>query len=278
MRKKSRNWLLFVTFVITVAAIIAAPQYLTPRWSLTAVYLAITGFMIAVCTLITGNPWSLLLTQLNTMSLSRAQTILWTILVVGSYICLSFAHMSIVQIPGSVLGLIAVSVGSSVAASVVMSNKTGKDADPAEIAASQAKNGEGASASGTAFAWSDPHYASLADMLEGDELADAHTVDLAKVQMFFFTLAGAVVYAGMVYNSLTSAKPVTTLPDLPQQLIILMGMSHTGYLGGKMVNRTDEAAIAPSVQPPQPSAPAPVVTPAGPQPAAPGATTLPISQ
>ena len=242
--RKSRNLLLFVTFVITVAAIIAAPQYLTPRWSLTAVYLAITGFMIAVCTLITGNPWSLLLTELNTMSLSRAQTILWTILVVGSYICLSFAHMSIVQIPGSVLGLIAVSIGSSVAASVVMSNKTGKDADPAEIAAAKAKNGEGTTASGTAFAWSDPKYASLADMLEGDELADAHTVDLAKVQMFFFTLAGAVVYAGMVYNELVGGKIATSLPDLPQQLIILMGMSHTGYLGGKMVNRTDEATTA----------------------------------
>lgn len=239
MSKSRPNAVLFVVIALTVAAIVLAPQFLTPRWSMTVVYVTIAAFIMAVGQLVGGTPWAVFISQLNTMSLSRVQTVLWTVLIVGSFITAAFATMQIPQIPETLLGLIGVSLGSSVAASMVMSNKASKNVSSSDVQESVQRNGSETTAQGAAFAYTHKKYASLADIFEGDEVADAHTFDLAKVQMFFFTLAGAVVYVGQVYAGLVKGN-LTALPNLPQELIILMGMSHAGYIGGKAVGRTPQ--------------------------------------
>ena len=99
------------------------------------------------------------------------------------------------------------------------------------------------------------------DMFEGDELADAHTIDMGKVQMFFFTIVSAVVFIGNAKGMLTgkdadalssAAKSVDVLiPKLPQTLIALMGVSHGAYLGNKAVTRTQtQPPVEAKAQPP----------------------------
>jgi len=97
--------------------------------------------------------------------------------------------------------------------------------------------------------------ASVGDMFQGDELVDAHTSDLSKVQMFFFTIVSAVVFLGTADAMFTNMKSIgdVLIPQLPENLIALMGISHAAYLGNKAVTRTQ---TQPSVQA-QPQVPAP---------------------
>ena len=54
-------------------------------------------------------------------------------------------------------------------------------------------------------------------MFQGDELADAHTTDLSKVQMFFFTIVSAVVFLGTADAMFTNMKSIgdVLIPQLP---------------------------------------------------------------
>ena len=82
--------------------------------------------------------------------------------------------------------------------------------------------------------------ARITDLLQGDEIMNTTYLDMAKVQMMLFTIVGALVYCGVLYQSLTSpvAANLTQMPALSQGMITLLGISHAGYLGSKTVDRT----------------------------------------
>ncbi|HYI10800.1 MAG TPA: hypothetical protein VEK57_17200 [Thermoanaerobaculia bacterium] len=247
----SKNYVLFAAIVLFIAAVVLAPMHLVGSWRLTAVLLAVTGFIMIAGQAIAGSPFAALIGSLNTMSLSRTQTVLWTILVCASFITVAFVRLGDTgslataldfAIPQTVLGLIGVSLTSAVASSVVASSKASKSPAAGEVTASAANTETPMahmSPRGTLFGYSDKSKASLSDIFDGDELADAHTLDLGKVQMFFFTIVAAVLFLGDIYAQLMKGVP-TALPNLPSELVALMGMSHAGYLGNKLVNRTAE--------------------------------------
>jgi hypothetical protein len=83
--------------------------------------------------------------------------------------------------------------------------------------------------------------ASFSDMFEGTEVGDAAHVDLAKVQMFCFTLIVALTYiyalgALMIGNALDGVD--VSFPPLSDGMVALLGISNGGYLGGKAVDHT----------------------------------------
>jgi hypothetical protein len=82
--------------------------------------------------------------------------------------------------------------------------------------------------------------ASFYDIFTGDEIADCNYVNLAKVQMFFFTILIAVVYCVLLLDLMT--KPgnpaITGFPPLSDGLIALLAISHGGYLTEKAVPST----------------------------------------
>jgi len=78
-------------------------------------------------------------------------------------------------------------------------------------------------------------------MFEGAEVGDAAQVDLAKVQMFFFTLVVALAYISALASAIQSAgiyDASFSLPALSDGMVALLGISNGGYLGNKAVDHT----------------------------------------
>jgi hypothetical protein len=95
--------------------------------------------------------------------------------------------------------------------------------------------------------------ARFTDMFGGDEVGNTHYVDVSKVQMFFFTLVAAVSYAVCLFRLIDGTDPadITSFPALGTGLVAILGISHTGYLGGKTARQTAVSTDAKSGSPPQ---------------------------
>ena len=76
----------------------------------------------------------------------------------------------------------------------------------------------------------------LNESLEGVTIAQ---IDIAKVQMFYFTVIAVVCFFAMVFRVLvTGTSDLGQLPLLPDGLVAVLGISHAGYLTSKSVSHT----------------------------------------
>jgi len=99
------------------------------------------------------------------------------------------------------------------------------------------KSGEGLLAKN-----SSPADARASDFFRGDEIADAQTLDFAKVQMLWITVAVVAAYVFILSDALTGfdlfrgGSDGVSLPDLPDSVVALLAISHSGYLAVKASN------------------------------------------
>lgn len=169
--------------------------------------------------------------------------------------------------------LLGISTASLVGTPLILSTK--KDKKPDDAAATKAAASAAAAlktesvdeikrnSHGTLYANSNISDARFTDMFQGDEVINTAQIDLAKVQMFFFTVVAAVCFFFMVFEQVPSQSldvgqlAATTdpkqlaflihkytlgqLPVLPDGLVAILGISHAGYLTSKSVNHTPGA-------------------------------------
>lgn len=212
---------------------------------------------------VVGRPLGILVNERNVMSLTRFQTALWTVLIAAAFSTLllgaiyhgrDVSQLVKEAMRPDLLALMGISYASAVTAGAVQAGKTNKTADGAAVQKSQAINGAAADQpQGVLYTNKSASMAAVTDMFEGDEVSDAHLVDMAKVQMFFFTIVSAAYF-------ISRMNGVSLVPELPTSLIALMGISHAGYLGSKAVTKTPEAQPQPGAQVqinPQPLPPQP---------------------
>jgi hypothetical protein len=187
---------------------------------------AATIVVFAIVTSALGHSSNILIDSRGRYSLNRFQVVVWTVVVL-SLICgvaggRLFAHRPDVlsfAIPSDVLGLLGISVGSAVLATAVKISKS--TSHPERIAANQ----HGAKAS----FW---------EMLLVEEGASANkTIDVTKFQNFAFTAVSVVTYVALAAAEIKAAgdpAKITSLPTFPPAFLALLGISHAGYLGGKI--------------------------------------------
>ena len=103
----------------------------------------------------------------------------------------------------------------------------------------------------------------LSQLFTGEEVGDFHTVDLSKVQMFFFTIVVAVAYIQVLIGNDWSSTHA--FPALSQGIVILIGISHAGYLTVASTNKIGTASTTTPAAPlaTQPTQPAATSVPAG---------------
>lgn len=81
--------------------------------------------------------------------------------------------------------------------------------------------------------------ANLGDLFRGDLVSNFRVVDLAKVQMFFFTIIIVFTYGTLIYGLLGNAEGLlqntVELPAFSDSLNTLLLISHSGYLVTKQV-------------------------------------------
>jgi hypothetical protein len=82
--------------------------------------------------------------------------------------------------------------------------------------------------------------ASFSDLFRGDEEANCTHIDMAKVQVFFFTLIIAFSYMVLLVNLIlnSEAPELGSFPKLDDGLVALLGISTAGYLGNKPGDKT----------------------------------------
>jgi hypothetical protein len=85
-----------------------------------------------------------------------------------------------------------------------------------------------------------PEDAKFSDMFTGDEKGNNDFVDMAKVQMFLFTLIIAFSYMVLLINLIMTTKPsdLNSFPVLTDSVVALLGISSAGYLTNKTYDKT----------------------------------------
>ena len=198
------------------------------------------------------------------MSLARFQFLVWTLVVLSAIITAALtngffgaASPLAIQVPQELWVLLGISSVSAVAAPTVLNQKDDKTPDPKQLKKTleelqrtdRVRVDENLSS--IVLRNVSPADARWGDLLKGDESGDAATVDLGKLQMFFFTFVLALGYAVAIAQMLASTAAVTGLPVVDSTVNTLLGISHTGYLANKTVthSREGESAKKPEGQP-----------------------------
>ena len=157
-------------------------------------------------------------------SLTHFQTVVWTLVIlatlVGAFVA-SGLDPSVIEIPETLLGLMGISAGSAVFATAT---KAGKDT---MRGGRIARVGRFTESDGTDRQIV-PRLAQIWLEEEGDG-ADKY-VSITKFQNFVFTLLAVSAYVALAARS-------GGVPDLPANIVWLIGISHAGYVGGKVPDR-----------------------------------------
>lgn len=246
--------------VLLLGAMIAGGLLLPGGWDLLAVFVCLAALLAMLGKAIVNRPLGVFINEQNVMSLSRFQMALWTIVVLASYISYAlyrihmnglgggnpgdkFDPLNIIIDP-NLLILMGISTTSFVASPFILGTKRDKTPD-AEVAAKTAlKSGDSPfevedNRQGTLYANTRISDALITDMFQGDELGNTTHIDMAKVQMFFFTVISSLAYLVLIFHNLrTSGTDLTRLPTLSDGVVYALGISHTGYLASKGLDHT----------------------------------------
>lgn len=205
-------------------------------------------------------------------SLSRLQILLWTAMVVGGYFGIAFPKLEFITIPNEVLGLLGITLGSTVVSTAIKANQilTGQTADDEErtheIAQSAQNELLGLLGVEHPENLSSDEKSALLASISKDELVELnrqveakrkpswmdlfsqeqkgreYLIDIGKLQMFAWMVVALVIYGAMLVSDLTlSLEEVLELTDLPNvtgTILAMMGISQTAYLGMKLPKRT----------------------------------------
>jgi hypothetical protein len=265
--------------ILLVVFMIAAGWWASPAAGFVLVAFLMIAVMLVLGLAITKNPLGVLINERNIMSLSRFQMALWTIVVLAAYFTFACVrihawktgelnnHMVITDqataklpLPNGdfaivdpldigmdwhLFALLGISTTTLIGTPLILSTKKNDKADPSAAQKVAPLIGERPeeierNKQGVLYANSTIDNARLTDMFQGDELINTAQIDLAKVQMFYFTIIAALCFVVLVFQQLVQANTdLSSLPVLPDGLIALLGISHAGYLTSKTVTHTN---------------------------------------
>ncbi|GEN06837.1 hypothetical protein MFU01_18740 [Myxococcus fulvus] len=250
VQQANKPWLAYFTTALPLASV-AAAWHLPAGWNFIGVALALTAFLAALGVTITGSPLGVLINERNLMSLSRLQAATWTVIVLSGYLTLAILRVRDgisppldIAIPQELWWAMGISTTSLLGTPLLLTNKRSKTPDSRVVdntAAQLAESPEDiqSQSQGALYANKDIHDARLADMFQGDEVGNTAQLDLAKVQMFYFTVIAAVSYFVSLATLLQKPGSVSSLPALSQGFIALLAISHGGYLVSKTTDHSN---------------------------------------
>ncbi len=203
---------------------------------------------------IRGSVWGIFIDRRNTWSLSQFQLSAWTLAGLPLIIATAVwrARSDAVgawdfKIPGELLALMGISIGSAVTSLVIKSAKDTQRGDGIAARELSVKNPP------------------IQDMFAVEEGSTAlKSIDITKVQNFVVTISLLVTYMWIAFQAagdVATGQTPQSLPAFSQTMVGLLALSHGGYLVGKIPNRsgvpgaTEPPLAAPTVAPGQPAPP-----------------------
>ncbi|HET9137942.1 hypothetical protein [Actinophytocola sp.] len=271
--KAGKAYWAVLLILIPPLAIVAA-WFLLPIWAWLAVLALLMLFLAIVGKQVVGLSRGAVVDLRNKVSLSRFQTVLWTVLIVSAFFVAAVHNVRGGQadplgitIPPELWILLGVSVTSLVGAGLIKQEKARStpNRESAELALTKAhlteesdtlvkvgdysvaaadeaeakSTGGRIMAKGVLAVNDSPQQSSWLDLFRSEEVGGIGRLDLGKIQMFYFTLIIVGSYAVAVGSALAavSAK-ITALPGISEGAIALLGISHATYLTTKTVSST----------------------------------------
>ncbi|WP_217439531.1 MULTISPECIES: hypothetical protein [Myxococcus] len=241
--------LLILTTALPLLSL-AAAWFVAPGWSYIAASAVLLAFLAVLGQSITGTPFGVLISERNIMSLSRFQAVTWTVVVVAGYLTMVIARVKAntpnavdVAIPQELWWAMGIASTSLLGTSLLLSGKRSKTPDARAVDATAAQLAEppseiNAQRQGALYANKGIQDARISDMFQGDEVGNTAQIDLAKVQMFYFTAIAAVTYFVDISMAIQRGS-LTSLPELSEGLVALLAISHGGYLVSKTTDHSN---------------------------------------
>lgn len=238
---------------VAMIAGMAVLAILAPRLGAPTIFLCEAGLMLAVLSAIglalNGRVLGAAIDGRNRVSLSKLQMLLWTTLVASALITLAAYRLHDpaiaalgaglkITIPGELLLAMGVSAASFVATPTILSLKAAETPSAASVDDLATARGGTERSIGKVDARKSPADASFTDLFRGDEVGNALSVDLSKVQQVAITLLLLGVYAASVFQTLLTAPTANALPALDKDFVTLMAISHGSYLAYKAAPKT----------------------------------------
>jgi hypothetical protein len=208
-------------------------------------------------------------------SLSRLQILLWTAMIMGGYFGVAFPKGGFINIPPEVLGLLGITLGSTVVSTAIKANQmqTGQTesdgqrnreiaasaqnemlrllgVDQPELLSADEKSAllahlsedECAELNRQIVAQRKP---SWMDLFTQEQKGTEHLIDIGKLQMFAWAVVALTIYGGMLVAQLTlplaAVYELTELPNVTGTILALMGISQATYLGMKLPDQSQTA-------------------------------------
>ncbi len=215
---------------------------------------------------VTRRPAGILTSGSNRYSLSRLQMVLWSWVILSAVTAAvlaralglggSLSTAFAVGVDGDLYAVMGISLFTGAATPALLALKAQGSSDAAQRAFAAARMNEPISVQGQVVGRPASQAPRLGDLVEGDEVASAGTIDLSKVQQLMLTVVLVGVYAAMVFDLFVGtdfSKPIsdaakapttTQLPSLSDDMIKLLLLSHAGYLGYKAAPKPPAAADA----------------------------------
>lgn len=216
--------LIVIIIVMILVGLLIPYDYRIWAWICTLILL--TLFTIISGHGVTGLWKGLLIDERKKVSLSRLQMVLWTIIILSSFLTAALSNIATKQvnplsisIPNELWILMGISTTSLVSSPLIKTRKKIKEAIKENPSVEDAQ---------------------MADMFKGEEKVNFTLLDLGKVQMFFFTIVLALAYSvaiGTIF--LETSVRIYKFPDLDPAMITLLGISHAGYLTNKAISRSE---------------------------------------
>jgi hypothetical protein len=229
-------------------------------WFLTLGLLAL--FLMIAGNGITARWAGLFIDERNKMSLSRLQLVLWTVVVLAGIFAVGIPNIVYgpavvppnttplaIAIPIQIWAALGISTVALVGSPLVLGTKDNKTPDPAEQASTAGNLAQqedippaDIGSKGLIVTKSHPKYASWSDLFKGEETGNADTLDIARVQMFFFTVILVFAYAVAITVSLGAKDLVINqFPAFDQSMVALLAISHAANLTNKVVPHSQES-------------------------------------
>jgi hypothetical protein len=258
------NTVIFFLVLGLNSALVWYPGMRLAAWGATLIL--IVGFLAVLGFALTGRCAGIIIDNRAKVSLSKFQMTLWSVVVISSLItivALNLHYYSVglngeqaatlhlrspedydpvdIKIPAELLVALGISGFSLVATPLILSTKSETPPTQADLDRTLRRLGlseTDVSNAGKVFGRTKPDLALWADMFRGDELGNAATVDLSKVQQFLITLLLVGTYCGFLLVALRKEGPIGTLPPLSEGFVWLMSISHASYLAFKAAPHT----------------------------------------
>lgn len=208
---------------------------------------------------ITGQWRGVLIDDRNRLSLTRLQLMLWSILILSAFLVLAVSNVKFgvasplaIGVPSSIWLLMGIGTTALVGSPLIRSTKSDQQPQREEVARalSRIETARGLAAKsasqevrniGLVIVNESPKSASWSDLFTGEEVGNVARIDLAKVQLFYFTVIVALGYAAALGWRLAQPMAVSAFPELDQGFVTLLGISNAGHLTMNAIPHTKSA-------------------------------------